>query len=81
MAKIGAEVDTVNVTEEIKKATGPIQKDMEKMTLIMGGVIIVLFVGFITMLVAFYSVIINDDGSKQASYQQLVTEIQRLNDR
>ncbi len=67
----------INLDEQFRELSDKVKNINTTMAL----VVIVLFVGFITMLVGFISLIDSSNGSKQASYQQLVTEVQQLNDK
>jgi len=64
----------LDLDEQFKDLTGKVKNLNTTMTL----VVIVLFVGFITMLVGFISLIDSSNGSKQATYEQLVEKINSL---
>ena len=67
----------IELDEQFKDLSNKV-KDLDR-TMVL--VVIVLFVGFITMLVGFVSLIDSSNGNKQASYQQLELEVQQLNDK
>jgi len=68
----------MNKPKDLETQGQVLEKKVKELNTLMVAVIIVLFIGFASMFVAVLSLVINADGSKQASYQQLITEIQRI---
>ena len=55
------------------------KRRLDRMDIIMAGVIIVLFIGFASMYVAFSALNDDSNGQKQATYQSLINQIQNQN--
>jgi uncharacterized membrane protein (DUF485 family) len=70
MAKSYRPEDYENLNEQVKKID-------RNLTLI----VVVLFIGFITMLVGFLTLVIDANGEKHASYEDLKNQVQSQNDK
>jgi hypothetical protein len=58
-----------------------IKKDLERSNIIMIGVIVVLFAGYVGLSFALGAILIDDFRSKEASYTDLVKEVEQMNSR
>jgi len=58
---------------------GTTQKDVDRLYLLMAGVIIVLFIGFVTSFIAVGGLIVNYESERQATYQNLDNQVQSQN--
>jgi hypothetical protein len=79
-------METDKVTKDIASAatatqesTGKPQRDINRLYLLMAGVIIVLLVGFATGFIALGSYITTSNAEKQATFQNLENQIQAQN--
>lgn len=59
--------------------TGELEKKVRNLDRTLALTVFVLLVGFLTMIVAMFSVFIDSNGSKSASYQQLESQVQAEN--
>jgi phosphate starvation-inducible membrane PsiE len=58
-----------------------LSKRVDDLNLLMVAVVIVLFIGFATMFVAATAMLLDGFRSKQASYEQLQSQVQSQNDK
>lgn len=57
----------------------PIKRDIDRLTLILTAVVIVLLVGFATMFIATFGIFRDNEAEKQATYQNLINQVQTQN--
>jgi hypothetical protein len=61
------------------EVTGKVKEEFDRMYLLMAGVIMVLFVGFIALLITVWGLVITSNSERVESFEQLKTEINELN--
>lgn len=66
------------LTQQEPNETG---KRLDYLYLLMGGVVIVLFIGFASMYIAFVALLESSNGQKQATYQSLRDQVEEQNNK
>lgn len=69
----------INPNEAIKAALAPIAKDMNRMSLITVGVIIVLFIGLAASFITVGGMIVNYEAERQTTYEDLKDQVTTQN--